>query len=271
MNVGEASTLAFELYWSGTKNEEEAGRLVRLVADAFGEPTPAARLADPLLLSKIIRGWREEGLAGSTINRRLSVLSKILGVLLDAGEIPRKPRLPSQREERRAWPTLERAAFEKIVERIKPEPARALLVLFETGARVSELLRAVAPDVDLDRARWLIPRAKGRQPREVPLTSRAHRAFQVQSWCRRSDPRSKRLWTASRRVLWGHWTQGCRSAGAGAVRLHDLRHSFATRLIRKGADLYRVSRLLGHASVKTTERYLHLATEDLEAAIALLE
>ena len=53
--------------------------------------------------------------------------------------------------------------------------------------------------------------------------------------------------------------------------MHDLRHAFATRLIRKGVDLYRVSRLLGHSSVTTTERYLHLATDDLEAAVALLE
>ena len=53
--------------------------------------------------------------------------------------------------------------------------------------------------------------------------------------------------------------------------LHSFRHTFASHLIMKGADLYSVSKLLGHASIKTTEIYAHLAPDYLKAAVGRLE
>ena len=50
------------------------------------------------------------------------------------------------------------------------------------------------------------------------------------------------------------------------VRLHDLRHSFASALVNEGQPLYRVQRLLGHANAKATQRYAHLAPETLADA-----
>ncbi len=55
------------------------------------------------------------------------------------------------------------------------------------------------------------------------------------------------------------------------VRLHDLRHTYASRLVQRGVPLYTVSQLLGHASLKMTLRYSHLATRDLETAVAKLD
>jgi integrase len=62
-----------------------------------------------------------------------------------------------------------------------------------------------------------------------------------------------------------------KKAGLEPFTLHDLRHSFASRLVQKGADLYTVAKLLGHKDVKTTQIYSHLAPEHLKSAIRLLD
>jgi len=67
------------------------------------------------------------------------------------------------------------------------------------------------------------------------------------------------------------WRQAKRKAGLSEVRLHDLRHTYASRLLAGGAPLFTVARLLGHRTLAMTMRYAHLATEGLDEAVELLE
>jgi site-specific recombinase XerD len=62
------------------------------------------------------------------------------------------------------------------------------------------------------------------------------------------------------------WQRIKTKAGLAEVRLHDLRHSFASALVNDGKDLYVVQRLLSHANIKATQRYAHLAPETLADA-----
>ena len=75
--------------------------------------------------------------------------------------------------------------------------------------------------------------------------------------------------------LWNHWKQIRAEAGLDDVRLHDLRHSYATLALRNGANVLTIGRLLGHADPATTMKYTHLADEMVRAATesvsALLE
>ena len=63
------------------------------------------------------------------------------------------------------------------------------------------------------------------------------------------------------------WRSLVKSAGLKNFRLHDTRHHFASRLVQAGVDLYTVKELLGHSEITMTERYSHLAPDNLRAAV----
>jgi integrase len=63
----------------------------------------------------------------------------------------------------------------------------------------------------------------------------------------------------------------CRRAGISGLRLHDLRHTFASRLVKAHVDIITVQSLLGHVSVTTTQRYTHTHEDQRRAAVAALE
>lgn len=66
------------------------------------------------------------------------------------------------------------------------------------------------------------------------------------------------------------WEPSLQKAGIQDFHWHDLRHTFASRLMMKGAELYEVMRLLGHTNIETTQRYAHLSPKHLQGVVALL-
>ncbi len=152
---------------------------------------------------------------------------------------------------------------------------RALLeTLYSTGARVSEL---VGLDVDDFRPSEGLVRlkGKGRKERIVPIGDIAVEAIKAYrrslkpsaSTTKESAPvflnyRGGRLTTRSVARLVASYSK--RLTG-GSVSPHTLRHSFATHLLDEGADLRAIQEMLGHASLGTTQKYTHLATDQLLA------
>ncbi len=158
---------------------------------------------------------------------------------------------------------------------------RALLeTLYSTGARVSELVGINLED--LRSSDGLIHlRGKGRKERIVPIGAVALQAIQAylnqQPVTKSPDPtiqakrvslpifrnsRGGRLTTRSVARIVARYSN--RLAG-GSVSPHTLRHSFATHLLDEGADLRSIQEMLGHASLSTTQKYTHLATDQLLA------
>jgi integrase/recombinase XerC len=158
---------------------------------------------------------------------------------------------------------------------------RALLeTLYSTGARVSELV-GINLD-DLRASEGLIHlRGKGRKERIVPIGEVALQAIQAYlnqrplvdsrdsatKTKRVSSPvfqnsRGGRLTTRSVARIVARYSN--RLAG-GSVSPHTLRHSFATHLLDEGADLRSIQEMLGHTSLSTTQKYTHLATDQLLA------
>src|SRR5215470_9977568 len=156
---------------------------------------------------------------------------------------------------------------------------RALLeTLYSTGARVSELVGINLDDLRVTEGLVHL-RGKGRKERIVPIGEVALRAIQAylaqqpmmdsrESTAKRvSSPvfrnnRGGRLTTRSVARIVARYSN--RLVG-GSVSPHTLRHSFATHLLDEGADLRSIQEMLGHVSLNTTQKYTHLATDQLLA------
>lgn len=136
--------------------------------------------------------------------------------------------------------------------------------LLLTGARRNEALHATWQDVDLVKGMWRIPETKSGYARHLPLNDGAMAVLQQVQGCSRSqyifgNPKTGKPYV---HVFYA-WNTARKKAGLPDVRLHDLRHTFASLLINNGRSIYEVQKLLGHTQIKTTQRYAHLTQETL--------
>lgn len=137
-------------------------------------------------------------------------------------------------------------------------------MLILTGARKREVLDAQWKDFDFERRRWRIPVSKSGKARYVPLSDGVIQLLsQVPSlpkctWVF-ANPKTAQPFVS----IFYAWDTARTRAGLADVRIHDLRHSFASFLVNAGRSLYEVKQILGHAELKTTQRYAHLSHDTL--------
>lgn len=141
----------------------------------------------------------------------------------------------------------------------------ALLLML--GCRKSELLNSKWEHFDLETRRWRIPISKSGKARYVQLSESALSVLaKLPRWdgCPYVIPNPKtRLPFTGIHVS---WDTARKQAGLPDVRMHDLRHSFASNLVNAGVSLFVVSKALGHSTMTMTQRYSHLSDETLVAA-----
>ena len=149
-----------------------------------------------------------------------------------------------------------------------PTAAAAIRLLMLTGCRKSEILTLRWTDVDLEAGELKLADAKS-GPRAVQLPPTAVRL--LESLPRRKDspwvfPGKDRDGRYSGGGLDHAWQTVRARAGLEDVRLHDLRHSFASRALALGETLPVIGKLLGHSDIETTARYAHLARDSIHEA-----
>lgn len=242
----------------------------------------------------------EQSLSSTTIARRISSLRQFYSFLISEELCLKNPcqKLKTPRQKRISPKVLNEEQVKDLIDSIyedaieKPEKIRmaALLeTLYASGLRVSELVGLPLKSLLVDPTskslqKMLLVKGKGGRERLVPLTSQAIQALQAylkirDYFVRKSGPKSA-IWLFPSASLQGHLTrQGfgqllklqALQAGLDPKTLspHVMRHSFATHLLNRGADLFVIQKLLGHADIGTTQIYTHMMPEHLLKLVTL--
>jgi integrase len=155
-----------------------------------------------------------------------------------------------------------------------------VLFLIYTGARKREVLDAKWQDIDWSQKSWRIPKTKSGKIRHVPLSSGALELLESLKGAVLAQSADAKAYLDTSKPIFANpktgepyvsffysWNSARIRAGLPDLRVHDLRHSFASFLVNAGRSLYEVQELLGHADIRTTSRYAHLSRERLFAAV----
>jgi tyrosine recombinase XerC len=252
--------------------------LRQFVAFAGSRSIDSPKKVTHVLLRGFLADLTNSGRERSTIGRKISAVRSFFKFLHHEGIIETNPAegLRGLKRAKKLPGFLDVAQTEELV--TAPDESaphglrdRAILeLLYSTGLRVSEVAGLTVEDVDLD-SEMVLARGKGKKERLVPMGVKA--ALAVGKYLRSRGPSAKkakplflnrfgrRLTQRSiRRVVDKH----ARARGLPHVSPHTLRHSFATHMLDRGADLRAVQELLGHSSLSTTQIYTHLTTEGLK-------
>jgi site-specific recombinase XerD len=226
---------------------------------------------------------RERHLAASSVNIAVNAVRFLYGVTLQRDVQALMAGIPRMKRNTRRAEVYARSEIEAILTApTQPRDRAFLMTVYAGGLRLSEATQLQTKDLDRARMQLRVRHGKGAKERVLPLSQRLLQELED-------------YWRAQRQGRPGHdspWLFVGRakdqpmSADMGqviyyrAVRksgvrrkggIHLLRHSFATQLIESGVDLPLVQRLLGHASLLTTARYLHVTTARLDAAQSPLD
>ncbi len=215
----------------------------------------------------------DTGVKPSTVNRRLVLLRYIFNLAVRDWEVPGVPRNPTHgvallEENNKKERFITADELKRLYDAVKLSKNVMLQYIFPmlvvTGARRGEVLHARWEDFDIEGRRWLIPTAKSGKARHIPLGENALRVLEAVRGVSNSEyPFGNPETGKPYRHLHSAWNTARTRAGLREVRMHDLRHSYASFLINEGRSLYEVQKLLGHTQVKTTQRYAHLSQETL--------
>lgn len=221
-----------------------------------------------------LQGLLQRGFAPASCNRFLAVF-KIICVFaerhgfLPPGRSPcrgvRSFRVHAQRE--RHLSRDEAGRLMDALEKSGRPEALAIRLLLLTGARKNEVLRARWENVDLENRLLTVPLSKSGKARHIVLSDAAVAVIKA------IDRRVESPWLFPGHAegkplsdLYLFWDRLRRELGLTDVRIHDLRHTFASVLVNAGHSLYEVQKMLGHADARTTMRYAHLEQASLLAA-----
>ncbi|PIQ89073.1 MAG: tyrosine recombinase XerD [Candidatus Omnitrophica bacterium CG11_big_fil_rev_8_21_14_0_20_42_13] len=232
---------------------------------------------DYLALRRFLAALKQKGIKSRTVARKVSCLKTFFKFLMREGYLADNPALliSSPKIDKHLPNFLTEAEMSRLIEFPKADTVSGLRdraifeTLYSTGMRISELvsLNVGSPDYISGIVKV---QGKGKKERIVPLGDKAITAIRQYLVKRKSDSKSLFLNSRGEKIT----DRGVRVILDKYIKLisekqnispHTFRHSFATHLLNRGADLRSVQELLGHANLSTTQIYTHLTTDRLKA------
>ena len=251
------------------------------------EPAFGSKYLDEVT-PQMVRAFKEarieQGRSPATINRDLSCLRQILGIAVKEELIQKSPFFGGRVEflhEKGRERTVSFEEERKYLKAAAPVLRDVATIMVDMGLRPGEIFQLRSEDVHLETPAAYVHVREGksdRAVRDVPITSRALPMF------KRRLSKAKGEYIFPRRVGNGYdWSRpmtelepahqrALRDSGIEPpFRLYDLRHTYGTRAVEAGIDVFTVAKLMGHADLRITERYVHLSKGHLENAQKRIE
>lgn len=216
----------------------------------------------------------------TTVNRELGVLRNMFQIALRKewiGKSPffgEKPLIMKSLEPKRER-ILTREEEAKLLEQCDTARRKHLrpvvITALDTGMRRGEIITLIWSDLDFDNRQINIKafNTKTERARTIVMTERVFQHLMALYEASTKKP-DERVFGIQRDVKKG-WHKACEEAKIEGLRFHDLRHTFATRLIQAGVPAEFVSKLLGHTNIETTSRYVNVHLQVAKLAASALE
>ncbi|MHC4196885.1 MAG: tyrosine-type recombinase/integrase [Planctomycetota bacterium] len=206
---------------------------------------------------------RAKTVTKSTVNRELGTFSSMLSRAVIWGRLDSNPlsKVKLFRVENRRERILSQEEESRLLGAAKDYFKPILITALHTGMRLSEILNLPWADVDLKHGAITVRNTKSGKDRKIPMNFLLKEVLSRQKRNSKGQlvfPHPKTGKKIQRIQETFHTT--LRRAGIHGLRFHDLRHTFATRLVLNGVDLVTVQELLGHSNITTTTRYSHPTT-----------
>lgn len=221
---------------------------------------------------QILDHAKDSELSHATINRIRALLSVMYSYAMDLGLVEKNPvsRVKKYKEVNKIERFLSEQELPRLMQ-VLNAPAEygidnlvvvaIVKVLLLTGMRKREVMDMKWADVDLSSGHWKLENNKSGKPRLIRLASESlaeiRKMLPRQSEYIFANPQTGQAFNDIRKC----YDKIMKAAGIPNMRIHDLRHNFASMAVNKGLSLYVVQHLLGHASPQTTQRYAHLNGE----------
>lgn len=247
-------------------------RRVRAMAEHFSR-SPADLSREEV--RDYLRLLSEQGASRSTFAQVVGALRFLYQVTLDRPEMV--PDLPYPREKRRHPVVLSPQEVVRLLNAMANLKHRTVaMVLYGAGLRISEALALELRDIDGDRDVITVRHGKGDRDRQVPLSGVLLATLRTYWRAYRPEPflfpgQDGKGPMGKGTIQKAIRTARVRAGIAKPVTPHVLRHTHATHLLEAGTDLRLIQILLGHGSLKTTQRYLHVATERVRSTVSPLD
>lgn len=269
LTLGSALDRALRTTWDGNKDWSGYNTIAKQLKALVGGDVLLKTISGSTiaLLKEDLMG---KELANATINRKLAVLSSVMHIAKDEWDVPLTipafKLLPERNARTRVFTVAEEEKMLAYWREVKPEMADLVVILFDTGCRLSEALKITGKDV-MDSGFVRLNRTKNDEGRGIPMTERvksilgtlAHDSGAFPTLNKNIACKLMQDFREAHYIEDPEWV------------LHTCRHTCATRLLEAGVDIYTVKEWLGHKTIETTLRYAKMTNMKLNQAKDLLE